>query len=219
MTDAGKENTDSLTGLPDYQAFEEEFDERIAETEKGKGCLSLGFIDVDWFKKLNDEHGSEVGDEVLKGLAKHLTDSVSGKGTVFRYGGEHFAVVLPDAEKEEAFLLVEQARDAFDKEHVVVVNGTEMALSVSFSAGIASYPDDGTREQDIVRRATDAMYRAKATGRNKVSLARDERMVTKTSHYTQGQLERLSQLAKREGLGEALLLREALDELLRRYAL
>jgi predicted DNA-binding protein len=63
------------------------------------------------------------------------------------------------------------------------------------------------------------MYRSKAAGRSKVSLAREERMVTKTSHYTQGQLDRLSNLAKREGLGEAVLLREAMDDLLRKYSL
>ena len=65
---------------------------------------------------------------------------------------------------------------------------------------------------------SDALHRAKTTGRNKVSLAREERMITKTSHYTQGQLERLSELATREGVGEAVLLREALDDLLRKYS-
>jgi hypothetical protein len=69
----------------------------------------------------------------------------------------------------------------------------------------------------VLRKAEDAMFRAKTVGRNKVCLAREERMVAKLSHYTQGQLNRLSQLAKKEGVGEAVLLREALDDLLRKY--
>jgi hypothetical protein len=68
-----------------------------------------------------------------------------------------------------------------------------------------------------MRKASEALYRAKVGGRNKVCLAREERMVTKTSHYAQGQLYGLSRLAKRKGVGEAVLLREALDDLLRKY--
>jgi len=122
-------------------------------------------------------------------------------------------------EKEEAFLLLEQARAAFGPEHVFEANGREVKLPVTFSVGIASFPDDGANATELVRKAGDAVYRAKETGRNKVCLAREERMVTKTSHYTQGQLDRLSKLAGREGLGEAILLREALDDLLRKYSL
>ena len=219
MTNVESKNRDKLTGLLDYQAFQGAFAEQIAEAEKGKGCVSLGFIDVDWFKKLNDEYGAQVGDEVLKTLAKHLADSTPERSTVFRYGGEHFAVLLPGVEKEQAFLALEQTRSEFDKEHELTIGKRRTKLSVSFSVGIASYPDDGDKGQDIIRKATDAVYRAKATGRNKVSLAREERMVTKTSHYTQGQLARLSQLAEREGVGEAILLREGLDDLFRKYAL
>jgi len=69
----------------------------------------------------------------------------------------------------------------------------------------------------VFRKASEALYRAKTGGRNRVCLAREERMVTKTSYYTQGQLAGLSRLAKREGLNEAVMLREALDDLLRKY--
>lgn len=88
---------------------------------------------------------------------------------------------------------------------------------MGLSIGVASCPEDGSRGDDVVRRAEEALHRAKTGGRNKVCLSRQEKMVTKTSHYTQRQLERLAQLAKQEGVGEAALLREALDDLLRRY--
>ena len=91
-------------------------------------------------------------------------------------------------------------------------------MPTTISIGIASYPKDGNRGQEILRKAQDAVYRAKAGKRNKVCRAREERMVTKTSHYTQGQLQRLSQLAKSQDVGEAILLREALDDLLRKYS-
>jgi predicted signal transduction protein with EAL and GGDEF domain len=91
------------------------------------------------------------------------------------------------------------------------VDGITLKIALTFSAAVATCPEDGTRPQDILRKASDALYRAKSTGRNKVCLAKEERMVTKTSHYTQ------AQLAKREGVGEAVLLREALDSLLRSY--
>ena len=82
---------------------------------------------------------------------------------------------------------------------------------------MASFPDDGDDPAILIRKCSEALYRAKVRGRNQVALAREEKMVTKTTHYTQGQLEGLSRLAKREELNEATLLREALDDLLRKY--
>lgn len=214
-----RENRDAMTGLDTRQTFLKVFEEEITKADGEETCVSLAFADLDQFGKLNDEHGAAIGDEVIKSIARHLADAISGKGRVFRYGGEEFAVVLPGMEKEGAFLVMESVRSAFDRmnEHVFVADGKEVRLNVTFSVGLATYPDDGAREQEIVRKADEALYRAKESGRNRVSLSREEKMVTKTSHYTQGQLERLSRLAKREGVGEAVLLREALDDLLRKY--
>jgi two-component system chemotaxis response regulator CheY len=82
---------------------------------------------------------------------------------------------------------------------------------------VATYREDGTNAVELVRKADNALYRAKITGRNKVCLAREEKMVTKTSHYTVEQLHRLTELAKERGVGEAILLREALDDVLKKY--
>ena len=88
---------------------------------------------------------------------------------------------------------------------------------VTLSAGIAAFPEDGNTYSEIVRKADGAMYRGKLVGHNRVCLAREEKMITKTSHYTADQLKRLTKVSKAEGVGEAVLLREALDTLLRKY--
>jgi diguanylate cyclase (GGDEF)-like protein len=211
--------TDPLTGTLTHQAFLEAFGREAARAREEGGGLSLGLVDLDHFKGVNDEHGREAGDEVLRVMTRHVADAVSGQGTLFRYGGDEFLVLLPGVEKEQAFLLLEQARSAFGREHALAVGTNTITVPLAISIGVASFPEDGSRAQEILRKAGDAMYRAKARGGNSVCLAREERMVTKTSHYTQGQLERLSALAKREGVGEAVLLREALDDLLRKYTL
>ena len=87
----------------------------------------------------------------------------------------------------------------------------------TISVGIASAPDDGASYLDLVRKAEGAMVRAKTGDANRVCLAREEKMITKTSHYTAEQLKRLTKVSKRESVGEAVLLREALDALLKKY--
>ena len=125
-------------------------------------------------------------------------------------------VLCEGIEKEQAFLRMEEARASFDGDHVVDLGNTSLKLNLTVSMGVAALPDDASKAPDLIRKCSEALYRAKVTGRNKVALAREKKMVTKTSHYTQGQLEGLSRLAKREGLNEATLLREALDDLLRK---
>jgi len=210
---------DEMTGLATHRAFQQAFDEATARAEQEGARVSLAIADIDWFGKLNAEHGEKAGDEAIRTVARHLVAATAGRGELFRVGGEEFAAILYGTEKEDAFLLAETARSAFDaaNPHALAADGGEAAIAFTFSTGIATYPDDGTRARDVVRKADEALYRAKETGRNRVCLAREERMVTKTSYYTQSQLERLERLAKREGGGEAVLLREALDDLLRKY--
>src|SRR5690606_33716161 len=117
------------------------------------------------------------------------------------YGGDAYAVVMPGVEKEQAFLRIEQLRKTIDRPYVVEAAGKGVKLAFTISAGIANCPDDGVDVADLVRKANEAMCRAKVNGRNKVCLAREERMVTETSHYTQGQHHGLSRLAKRQGNG------------------
>jgi diguanylate cyclase (GGDEF)-like protein len=209
----GGEGVDSLTGLPSKDAFDKVLQAAL-ESSDAVGQLSLAFCDIDKFIEAN-KRGRENGDMVLQSIAKEIKSWLPGdQMQVFRLGGDEFAVVMPGTEKEEAFLTLEQLRlriQGLDK-----LGQLQPAPTVSI--GIASYPDDAGTRQELIRKADDALYRAKTTGRNKVGLAREEKKVPKTSHYTQGQLERLSTLSSREGVGEAELLREALDDLLKKYA-
>jgi diguanylate cyclase (GGDEF)-like protein len=217
MNAAKDETKDKLTGALRGDQFAETLKNEISAAEKKDGVVSMLLADLDNFGLVNEKHGQEAGDEVIREIYRELATAFP-HGMVFRYGGEEFTVLLPGVEKEQAFLQIERTRAAFDRKHEIVAGQKGTAISLSFSAGVASYRDDGVRPADLLRKAFDAMYRAKTSGRNRVCLAREERMVTKTSHYTQGQLQRLSIAAKRQAINEAALLREALDDLLLKYS-
>jgi len=210
---------DALTGLLSRKVFEERFQEAAAQCAVEEKVLSLAFLDIDHFKKVNDEFGHGVGDKVIGEVADAIARVVGTGGFAARYGGEEFVIVLPGMEKEQAFLLVERIRDTIQREATgrAAVPGAEQRVTVTVSGGVAAFPADGRTRSELTRKADQALYRAKGTGRNRVCIAQEERMATKTSHYTITQLERLSALAREEGLGEAVLLREALDDLLNKY--
>ena len=105
-------NKDDLTGLMDYQAFLKSFDEEIVAANVEGWTLSLAFVDINHFMKINEDFGQKAGDEVLKALSGHLKTSASSSGSIYRYGGDEFAILLPNMEKEEAFLLLEKIRSS-----------------------------------------------------------------------------------------------------------
>lgn len=206
LMDSGQFPKDALTGLEGMLAFKTRLKASLcAANEKDSASIVLVMLDIDKFVKINQEQGHEAGDGVLKAVTGQLSSRLTG-GALFRYGGDQFAYFVEDEEKESVFLMMEACRKALGE-----------GPAVSVSVGIAAYPEDGSRYHELVRKAEGAMHRAKWSGMNRVCLAREEKMVTKTSHYTAEQLQRLTVLAKREGLGEAVLLREALDDLLKKY--
>lgn len=205
--------TDRLTGLKNYDCFTSDFEEMIEKSQERSEDLTLAMIDIDMFMNINNEHGYEVGDEVIRAVANHISNNTPDSSEIYRYSGDEFAVIFPSTEKERAFLMMEKLRESFSFNRE---NGDKQ-VNVTLSIGISSCPEDGSRITEIVRKAEGALFRAKKAGRNKVCLSREEKMVTKTSHYTYEQLQRLSELAKKEGMGEAILLREALDDLLKKY--
>jgi diguanylate cyclase (GGDEF)-like protein len=208
---------DKLTGLMDRREFDERFRELIAEAQSGAEELSLVMLDIDHFKRVNDDFGHVAGDAVIQWLAFAIKERADSNAVCARFGGEEFAILLPRVEREQAFLLAESLRAAAESADRFRVQRRDVDLPITISGGVASFPTDGRTESDVLRKVDQALYRAKETGRNKVCIAQEEKMATKTTHYTLTQLERLSKLAKEENVGEAILLREALDDLLIKY--
>ncbi|MEW6066213.1 hypothetical protein P378_03190 [Desulforamulus profundi] len=114
------------------------------------------------FKKINDRFGHQVGDQVLARVAEVMKQTVRKGDSVARYGGEEFVLTLPGADKQAAFEVAEKIRQAVEN---VTWNGS---LKVTVSAGVASFPGDGQDPAELLRHADQALYRAKAGGRNRV---------------------------------------------------
>jgi diguanylate cyclase (GGDEF)-like protein len=190
----------------------------IASASQNRESVSLISFDLNHFKELNDTHGHLFGDQLLKRVANILGENFKAGNFAGRYGGDEFLIVLPNSRAETAFVLAEEVRKLIeDTEMEISVGEQTVTCKVSVSGGVAAYPTDARDQVDVLRKADEALYRAKRTGRNRICLPTDSQMVTKTSHYTQTQLERLAELAKTLGKSEAFLLREAVDDLLRKY--
>ncbi|GHU35129.1 hypothetical protein FACS1894105_03190 [Clostridia bacterium] len=200
---------DPLTGCGTAAAFASDLENMLAKAGESYSDLTLVMIDTDNFMHVNTDFGHPTGDEVLKEIARELITGVPTH-SVYRYSGDQFAVIFPNAEKESVFLLTDKTREKISS------SGECERTSTTVSIGIATYPEDGTRQPDLIRKANDALYRAKISGRNKVALAKEDKLVTKTAHYTVEQLKRLKDLSESSGVNEAALMREALDELLKK---
>jgi predicted signal transduction protein with EAL and GGDEF domain len=150
----------------------------------------------------------------LARVARLLQEILPDTALIARYGGDEFVAALPDTRLDEAFTLFEE----FRRRVAALPFEGQPEVHVTSSIGLAAFPTHGNNDVDLLRAADQAMYVSKVSGRNKVSLPlSDSRMVTKTSYYTTMQLERLSQLARMVKRNEASLLREALDDLLKKY--
>ena len=204
---------DLLTGLISGVELQTEMSALIA---KG-GEFSLITLDIDMLSAINREYGLDAGDSIFRVIAENIKKLFPEPCTAFRDIRDQFDILLPDSSKEEAFLKAEELRKFVYEAKLDFKSAEGADLKQSISAGVSSFPEDGNRPADIIRRANSALARAKKGGRNTVCLARDEKLIPKTSHYTQAQLEGLSVISDKLGVGEAGLLREALDDLLKKY--
>ena len=155
--------TDALTGLPNRRAFDERLDEMFGQWQDGGPAFCMVMVDIDHFKRINDSHGHQEGDSVLKQVATLLNDNLKESHVVARFGGEEFAVLTPGPIKVAAER-IDRVRKIIADEPVPIKE--KEWLNVSISAGVSEVRTDNLIGP-IVRRADEALYAAKGTGRNR----------------------------------------------------
>ena len=153
---------DSLTGLFNHTTTTHLLESAIATAARKGGELCFAMLDIDRFKSVNDTYGHAVGDQVLLALSRVLQQRLRNTDIVGRYGGEEFAVILPDVSSARATLLIDELRQSFSR---LVFQSASGDFSCTFSAGVAAYP--AHQRIEVLREAADrALYKAKDGGRN-----------------------------------------------------
>lgn len=160
---------DFLTGLYNVRQFDKTYNDITSRIIEKDERLSLLFIDIDYFKKINDTFGHAEGDMILKELGKRLLTSCRDFDIISRIGGEEFSVLLLDCHTQQARNIAERIRSSVEKHKFSISNGKTVCITVSI--GIATYPDTTINFNHLIKEADKALYEAKQTGRNKVVLA------------------------------------------------
>jgi diguanylate cyclase len=164
-------DSDQLTGLANRRAFESKLKRSVLQAKETGRPLTLAFCDIDHFKMINDTHGHDVGDRILKFVAQRLS-SVSGNNCfVARHGGEEFVMLFEGISAEQAARMVNEVRADLEERRLVAKQSGEPIGKVTFSAGIASLLPNDINGRAMLRNADQALYRAKNQGRNRVELS------------------------------------------------
>lgn len=165
--------TDSLTGLNNRKSFDEQIEDIHKYAVNDKKIFSLVMLDIDHFKSFNDDFGHQVGDQVLRLVARTIKNGVKGRDIPCRYGGEEFAIIFPETEAINAQLIANQLREAVANKDIVNRSTGEKMARITFSAGVSEFDGEETVE-NMVLRADRALYAAKEAGRNQVIIADKE---------------------------------------------
>lgn len=168
--------TDPLTGVNNRRYIEQRMHEEVARGQRDRSALSCLFIDIDHFKRVNDQYGHQSGDDVLREVAARIKKELRLSDALGRFGGEEFVVLLTHATRDDAARIAERIRAGICSRGIMI-EGSRDALRISASIGVASLmPPERSRSADDVRqsmlKAADlALYQAKEGGRNRVVLA------------------------------------------------
>jgi diguanylate cyclase (GGDEF)-like protein len=152
---------DPLTGAYNRRKFDKDLELILAMSERTKKGASLLMIDIDHFKKYNDQHGHQKGDQVLREVTRCIERSLRDydKTHIYRYGGEEFVVIIPDTSNRHAFNIGDRIR-----------KNVRTKSSVSVSVGISHYKENSDNLESLIDNADKALYEAKRTGRDRVAL-------------------------------------------------
>ena len=158
--------TDELTGLYNRRYFDRHLNVMLNKAQEQDRDIALMILDIDHFKAVNDNHGHDVGDAVLREFAARLKRNIRGVDLACRFGGEEFVVLMPDTDTGQAEAVAERVRQAMAEKPFEV--GPSRPLSVTVSAGVALNDSQADTPEGLIKRADVALYRAKREGRNRV---------------------------------------------------
>ncbi|MDP2940180.1 MAG: diguanylate cyclase [Candidatus Omnitrophota bacterium] len=148
---------DGLTGLHNHRYFHEIILREFSRAKRYPQAFSLLMVDIDAFKSYNDTHGHLAGDDLLKSVGRFFVESIRCVDMVFRYGGEEFAILLPQTSKEGASAVAAR-----------IVNLIQKSTPITISVGVASFPEDGQSKEELIDHADKALYQAKCLGKGRM---------------------------------------------------
>ncbi|MFT3921464.1 MAG: diguanylate cyclase [Myxococcales bacterium] len=158
---------DELTGTYNYRYLQTRLGEEFKRAQRYRYPLACAMIDIDRFKNVNDEHGHDVGDQVLREVAQRISGAVREVDVVARYGGEEFLLVLPNTHFAGALTVADRVWRTVGQKSVTV--GADKRLKVTISVGISLYPSRDIKSKDqLLKAADEALYRAKHDGRDRI---------------------------------------------------
>ncbi len=160
--------TDPLTNLPNRYSYNERLTQEYNRWRRYRNSLTLVIADIDFFKKVNDQHGHDFGDQILKSIAELLSTGIRESDFIARFGGEEFVILLPETGIVDATRAMNKLRQGVSK---LTVNNNDEAVSVTMSFGLSEFDNHDTTK-DVFVRADKALYRAKEKGRNRVCCQR-----------------------------------------------
>ena len=161
--------TDDITGLYNSRHLHQIIKDEIDRFERYHNPFSIIFFDLDFFKRVNDTYGHLVGSQMLHKVAKVILKNIRKVDRAVRYGGDEFVVVLPQTTKKQAHVVVKRLRDAINLEVYFAEEGFNIRITASF--GVATFGDDATSKDELLRAADEAMYQIKDTSRDGIALA------------------------------------------------
>lgn len=159
--------TDGLTGIANRKLFDERLREQAAAAMEAGTGLTIALADIDHFKQFNDQYGHDIGDEVLKLVARHLREQIKGRDTAARFGGEEFALILPETHLADGAKLADGIRARLAGHQLTNRTTQQRYGRITLSAGVAAYRYGEPLDQ-LIRRVDAALYEAKGGGRNRV---------------------------------------------------
>ena len=168
---------DSLTGLYNHTSIIEIMEKEVSRSLRHNTAVSYAMVDIDYFKKVNDTYGHSTGDRVIKLLSRLLTQRLRKSDYIGRYGGEEFAVIMPETDMATATIVLDKLREDFSK---IAIRADEHEFRVTFSCGVSAFPE--FKDVSVIAEEADrALYQAKALGRNQVIPAEAEQRLVESA--------------------------------------